>query len=191
MLKIMNEKGPNCSINFFLKYEPTIRTKCNSIPSYKCRTICFKHSFFPSTQNDLFNVNTNIRNSESISLFKCRLLSFICPIQNNIYNILDSDFNRLKFLTCHGLGLSHLPAHRFWHGFQDCLNLLCCCSLETEDTSHYLLHCHHFSNHRADLMNSVKSVCDNFESISDKFKKMYCYVVTLALMNLKTNLSYK
>ena len=123
---------------------------------HKCRTNCFKNSFFPSTLNDWFNLDINIRNSESISLFKCRLLSFICPFQNSIYNIFDP--KGLKFLTRLRLGLSHLNAHRFWHNFQDCLNPLCSCSLEPEDTSHYLLHCHRFSNHWADLMNSVKSV---------------------------------
>ena len=48
---------------------------------------------------------------------------------------------------------------------------LCSCSLEIEYTSHYLLHLHHFSHHRVDLMNSVKSVCDNFESMPDNVKK--------------------
>ena len=41
----------------------------------------------------------------------------------------------------------------------------------TEDTLHYLLHCHHFSQHRLDLMNSVKSVLDNFKSLPDSDKK--------------------
>ena len=62
MFKIMNEKSPNYLINLIPKYEPTIRTRSNSIPSYKCRTNCFKHSFFPSTLNDRFNLDINIRN---------------------------------------------------------------------------------------------------------------------------------
>ena len=74
-------------------------------------------------------------------------------------------------LTRLRLGLSHLNEHRFWHNFQDCLNPLCSCSLEIEDTSHYLLHCHHFSHHRVVLMNSVKSICDNFDSMSDNVKE--------------------
>ena len=148
---------------------PTIRTRNNSTPSYKCRTDCFKHSFFPSTLNDWFNLGINIRNSESISSFKCRLLSFIRPFQNGIYNIFDP--KGLKLLTRLRLGHSHLNAHRFRHNFQDCLNSLCSCSLEPEDTSHCLLHCYHFSNHCADLMNSVKSVCDSFDSMSDNVKK--------------------
>ena len=36
MFKIMIEKAPNYLINLIPKYEPTIRTRSNSIPSYKC-----------------------------------------------------------------------------------------------------------------------------------------------------------
>ena len=43
--------------------------------------------------------------------------------------------------------------------------------MNIEDTSHYLLHCHHFSPHRIDLMNSVKSIYRNFDSLSDNNKK--------------------
>ena len=76
----------------------------------------------------------------------------------------------LKFLTRLGFGFSQLNEHRFRHNFQDCMNPLCSCSLEIEDTSHYLLHCHHFSQYRIDLMNSVKSILENFESLSDNVK---------------------
>ena len=43
--------------------------------------------------------------------------------------------------------------------------------MEIKDISHYLLHCQHFSNHRIDLMNSVKSVIINFESMTDNRKR--------------------
>ena len=43
--------------------------------------------------------------------------------------------------------------------------------MEIESTSHYLLHCQHFSNHRIDIMNSVKSVIVNFESMLDNRKR--------------------
>ena len=45
------------------------------------------------------------------------------------------------------------------------------CSLEIEDTSHYHLPCQHFSNHRIDLMNSIKSVIINFEFMTDNRKR--------------------
>ena len=43
--------------------------------------------------------------------------------------------------------------------------------MEIEDTLHYHLHCHHFSQYRIDLMNSVKSILEHFESLSDNVKK--------------------
>ena len=166
MFKIMKE---NYLINLVPKREPAIRTKNNSIPTFNCQTDCFKYSFFPSTLNDSFNLDLNIRNAESVSLFKSRLLSFFCPVQRSIYNIFDP--KGLTFLTRLILGFSDLNEHRFQHNFQDCLNPLFSCSLEIGDTSHCLLHCPHFSHHRVDLMNSVKSVCANFESMPDNVKK--------------------
>ena len=69
------------------------------------------------------------------------------------------------------LGFSNLNEHRVLLNFQDCMKPLCSCSLEIEDTSHYLLHCHHFSHYCIDLMNRVKSILENFESLSDSVKK--------------------
>ena len=165
----MKEKAPNYLINLVPKCEPAIRTRNNNIPTFNCRTDCFKYSFFRSTLNDWFNLNLNKRNAESVSLFKSWLLSFIHPFPRSLCNIFDPKV--LQFLTRLRLGFSHLNKHRFRHNFQNYLNLLCSHSFEIEDTSHYLLHCHHFSYHRVDLMTSVKSFCDNFESMPDNVKK--------------------
>ena len=51
------------------------------------------------------------------------------------------------------------------------MNPLCSCSLEIDDLSHFRLHCHDFSQDRIDLINSVKSILQNFESLSDNVKK--------------------
>ena len=167
--KIMKEEALIYLINLISKCKQTIRTRNNRIPVYHCRTESFKHSFFPSTLKDWFSLDESIRNSETISTFKNRLLSFIRQVQNNIFNIFDR--TGLKFLTRLRLGFSHLNEHRFRHNFQDCMNPLCSRSLEIEDTLHYLQHCHHFNHIRIELMNSVKSVYDNFESLCDKYKK--------------------
>ena len=141
--------------------------------------------FFPSTLNEWFNLDLNIKNSESISIFKSRLLSFIRPVQTNIYNIFHP--KSLTFRTRLRLGLSHFNEHRFRHNFQECLNPSCSCSLEIEETSHYLLHCHHFSHHRVALMNSVKSICDHFDSMSDNVKHLF-YMATRDLIKTKIKL---
>ena len=135
---------------------------------FQLPTKLFQVVFFSFYPKWLFNLDLNIINSESISILNSKLLSFIRPVQTNIYNIFDP--KSLTFRTRLRLGLSHLNEHRFRHNFQDCLNPLCSCSLEIEDTSHYLLHCHHFSHHRVALMNSVKSIYDNFDSMSDNVK---------------------
>ena len=49
---------------------------------------------------------------------------------------------RIKYLTRLSLGLSHFIGHKFRNNFQDCLNLLCPCSLEVESTINYFLHYH-------------------------------------------------
>ena len=147
-----------------------------SIPTFNCRTGCIRYSFFHFTLNYWFSLDLNIISSDSISIFKSRLLLFIRPVQTNVYNIFDP--KSLTFRTRLRLGLNHLNEHRFRHNFQDCLNPLCSCSLEIEDTSHYLLHCHHFSHHRVVLMNSVKSICDNFDSMPDNVREDLLLYVT-------------
>ena len=110
MFKIMKKEAPNYLINLIPKCEQTIRTRNNHIPSYHCRTDCFKYSFFPSTLNDWFKLDENMRNSESGN-FKSMLLSFIRPVQSNIYNIFDP--KGLKFLTHLRLGLNQLNEFKF------------------------------------------------------------------------------
>ena len=169
MFKIMRNEAPDYLINLIPKREHKIKTRNCQIPTYHCRTDCFKYSFFPSALSEWFKLDESIRNSESISIFKNKLLSFIRPAQSSIFNIFDPV--GIKFLTRLRLDFSHLNEHRFRHNFKNCLNPLCSCSLEIEDTLHYLLHCRHFSVHRRDLMNSVKSVFNNFESLPDNAKK--------------------
>ena len=101
-------------------------------------------------------------------------------MQSDVYNIFDPI--RLKFLTHLRLDFSNLNEHRFRHNSQDCLNPLCSCSLQTEDTIHYLLHCHHFSQQRIDLINSVKYIFEDFDSLSNKKKKIFFYMETHVLI---------
>ena len=169
MFKIMNNEAPNYLLNSIPKSQQTITTRNNQIPNYHCGTGFFQYSFFLTHLKDWFNLKASIRNSESLAIFRSRLLSFIRSTQSNIYNIFDPI--GLKLLTTLHLGCSHLNEHKFRHNFQDCLNPLCSCILEIEDTAHYLLHCHHFSQYRFDLVNSVKSVSDNSESFSDDVKR--------------------
>ena len=52
MFKIVKEETPNYLINLIPKIQQTTRTRINRMPTFHCRTDCFKNSFFPSTLND-------------------------------------------------------------------------------------------------------------------------------------------
>ena len=130
MFKIMNEEAPNYLINLILEWNQTIRTRNSHTPISHCWTDCFKHSFFPATLKDWVDLDNNIRNSESISVFKSRLLLLISPVQKGVFNIFNP--KGLILLTCLGLGFSHFMEHRFEHNFENCINPLCSCSLVTE-----------------------------------------------------------
>ena len=124
--------------------------------------------FFLALLEEWFHLDPSIRNSETINAFKQKLLPSITPLENSIFNIFDPE--GLKLLTRLRLGLSHLNELRFRHNFQECLNPLCTCSLETENTSHYLLHCHHNTPFRTDLTNRVRTFVADFDSLSDSTK---------------------
>ena len=96
MYKIMNRQAPNYLINLIPKCQQFFRTRNSQIPAFHCRTDNFKCSFFPSTLNDWFNLDNNIKKSESISTFKNRILSFIRPVQSKFY-IFDPTGLKLRF----------------------------------------------------------------------------------------------
>ena len=112
MFKIMNDKAPTYLKNMVPKCHQSDRLLRNRIPTFHCRTDCFRNYFFHCTLNDWFELDETIT-SESISIFKSRLLSMICPIPNNVYNIFDP--TGLKLLTRMHLGFSH----RFQHNFKN------------------------------------------------------------------------
>ena len=138
MFKIMKNQAPEYLNNLIPKRKQNVNSRNIYIPSYSCRTEYFKSSFFPASLEEWFQLDPSIRNSETINAFKQPLLPSISPLENSIFNIFDPE--GLKLLTRLRLGFSHLNEHRFRQNFQECLNPLRTCSLETENTSHHLLH---------------------------------------------------
>ena len=115
-------------------------------PFFKCRTESFKNSFSQYTIEAWFSLYPAIINSKSLEIFKSKLLAFIRPVQRSVYSVFNPQ--GLKFLTQLRLGQSHLNEHRFTDNFKDCINPLCSCSLEVENTLHFFLHCQHYSTFR-------------------------------------------
>ena len=110
----MKKEVSNYLINLIPKCEKTIRPRNNHLPTYNCQTDCFNHSFFPSTLNDdWLSLDVNLRNTESISIFKSRTF-YSTRLKQNWQHFCPQG---LKFLTHLRLCLSHLNEHRFRHNF--------------------------------------------------------------------------
>ena len=91
-----------------------------NITAIKVRHDYFKNSFFPSAITEWNKLDLNIRNSASLNTFKKKLLNFIRPCANSIFDIHNP--LGIKLLTRLRLGLSHLHEHKIRHCFQDTLN---------------------------------------------------------------------
>ena len=68
----------------------------------------------------------------------------------------------MPLLTRLRLGLSHLNERRLNHIFQNCIDLLCTCSLDVESASYSL----HYNDAHATLLNELKSVDENILKLS-------------------------
>ena len=98
-------------------------------------------------------LDLNIRNSESLTSFKSKVLKFIRPSENSIF--LCNNPKGIQLLTRLRLGLSDLRDHKFKHVFRDTLNPICNCSEDIETSWHYLLHCSIYTNERLALPNVI------------------------------------
>ena len=121
-----------------------ITRNLNNLLIFRVNHEYFKNTFFPSAVLEWNKLDSFIRNSETFMLFKKkRILEFIRPKANSIFNIHNP--TGIKYLTRLRLGFSHLKEHKFKHNFQDSVDPLCSCGIETESTKHFPLHCANFS----------------------------------------------
>ena len=141
---------------------------------FNCRTDCFKYSFFRNSLSEWSqlastnNLRLEIQNSDSIAVFKSKLLSSIRPSKRSIFNVNDPE--GVKYLTRLRLRFSHLNEHKFRHGFLDTLNPLCNCSLEVEDNEHFFLRCLNFENARRSLFIDISSISSSFKNLPSHLK---------------------
>ena len=131
-----------------------------------CWTEYFANSFFPYTIKESNDLSPKIHKSESYEVFKNTLLKSIRSPLNSLFNVNDS--LRINLLTRLRLGLSHLREHKFNHNFQDTINPLCPCSLESESTTHFFLRCQNFTDLRKCLMNELIKIDSCILALDEK-----------------------
>ena len=163
--KIIKNQSPK----YLFELIPTVRQAYmtrhkNSVPLFNVKHDYFKNSFFPSTVIEWNKLDSNIRNSESLALFKKRILTFIRPFTNSTFQY--DKPKGLKLITRLRIGLSQLRLRKFKHSFQDTLHPICNCGT-VETTVHYLLHCPNFSNERLIFFNKLRSIDANILSNDD------------------------
>ena len=123
----------------------------------------FKNTVFPSTIIEWNKLDSNICSSP-YQLFRKRILEFIKPRPNSIFNVPNS--SSLTYLTRLRVGLSHLLEHKFRHNFGDSVNPTCNYSNVTESAKYYLLHCWNFQNEKQSLLQNVLTVNPNLLSMN-------------------------
>ena len=121
---------------------------------------------FRYTIKEWNNLSPEIRKSVSYEIFKNSLLKFIRPSPNSLFNV--SDGLGIKLLIRLRLGLNHLREHKFNHNFQDTINPLCPCSLESESTTHFFLRCQNFTDLRNCLMNELIKIDSCILTLDEK-----------------------
>ena len=152
-----------------------ISTESN-IPLIKTKHNFCKNYFFPSAIIEWNNLDPNLSNSDSISVFKEKILNFIRSSPNSVFDIRNS--KGFKLITRLRLGLSHLREHKFKHSSQDTIKPLCNCHQDIESTTHFFLHCPFYINERRTLLSTIRS----FDSKLFDFTDFTDYDVTQTLL---------
>ena len=155
--KILKSKSPRYLFNVIPTKIRVHNTRyCDNIPLLKIKHNYFRNSFFPSSIVEWNKLSREVRNSENIRIFKKRILEFIRPSPNSIFDIYNP--YGIKLLTRLRLGLSHFNEHTFKHGFSDTINPICICGGDIESINHFFLHCPEYSEARQTLFDNIQSI---------------------------------
>ena len=128
--KLLSTQCPKYLSDIIPSSERFYDTRKKQGPFFNSRTYCFKYSFFPNSLSKWSQPAPEIQNSESIVVFKSKLLCFIRPSKRSTFSVNDPE--GVKYLTRLSLRFSHLNENKFGHGFLDSLNPLCNSIFEVE-----------------------------------------------------------
>ena len=104
-------------------------------------------------------LDLNIGNSARLNIFKKKLLNFIHPCANSIFDIHNP--LGITFITRLRLGLSHLHEHKFRHCVQNTFNPLYKCGKDIASTMHFFLYCTNLLIPWQTLFPKIRSIDDS------------------------------
>ena len=138
----------------------------NVIKTFFCRTDRFRNSFFPNSVSLWNDLGPELRGAESLSTFKQNILKIYRPMKKSLFDIFDPD--GIKWIFQLRVGLSQLRSHKKAHNFQDTPDDKCCCTLSSETTVHFLLHCPNFVEQRRELFHTLNPLLNNMRFLDDE-----------------------
>ena len=173
--KIYKNQCPKYLFDIIPQSNCQYRTRnAQNIPHINVKHQSFKNSYFPSTIIEWNKLDSNISNSETLNIFKSKILKFIKPTANSTFGCHNPI--GVKLLTRLRLGLSNLREHKFKHGFQDTIHPLCSCGKEVETTFHFFLSCPNYSDERLTLLSKIRDINPNIlENTNSQITQLFLY----------------
>ena len=114
-----------------------ITKNSNEVSIFKTKPNFYKNSFFPSTTIEWNNLNQELKNSESFTLFCYSIINFIKSPPYSFYSC--QNITHIKLVIRLRLGLSNLREYKFKHSFEDTFNPLCNCGMGVGSSAQFLL----------------------------------------------------
>ena len=131
------------------------------------RTTRFSNTYFSNVVYEWNLLDSDTRNSRSISEFKRKLLCKIRPTESCVFTIYDIE--GVKILTKLRLQFSALNEHKFRHRF-NATSPICKCGIANEDNQHFLLHCPLYNDIHHNLHDEISEILDlNTFNFDDDF----------------------
>ena len=128
-------------------------------------TTRFQNSFFPYCHTNWFNLDRSIRNADSLNSFKKRILSTIRPPMKSTHGVRDR--RGIRIISQLRVQHSDLRNDRFRHKF-NCPSPDCPCGSDVESNIHYLLHCSRYHGQRRTLIQQIRDIVPDFDTLSDE-----------------------
>ena len=124
----------------------------SKVPTIDAKRDYFKNSFYPNVIDSWNKLDSSLKQSASLSIFKSNTLKLIRPPKKSIFNIHDP--KGIKRLFQLRVGLSPLREHKFRKNFKDTPTETCSCKMDAETTEHFFFHCVNYIEAR----NTMKEV---------------------------------
>ena len=157
LYKIIANQSPSYLFKMIPRKNTSYPTRrSDNIPLLGRKDNFFQNSYFPSSVKEWNKLDIDILKSDSLSIFKKRILSFIKPLPNKVSD--SHNPQDLKLLIRLRLGLSHLRYHKLKHNFLDTVNPLCSCGSDIETALHFLFYCPIFTQYRNTLLSEFSEI---------------------------------